>query len=429
MVASGALLMAEVWHGPLGGTLPLAAAAGGWWWLSRRPCGAAPQLPSTNQGLIERCEGLLLQFEALEPQHCGQAQELRRQRLAELRERQTRDRLELALVGTTLPPEKLQAAALAALRSRLPVTLHWGRPLPVLGPRWDWPALFRRCDLLLYALRPPLGAADLRWLEALPARQRVWILTMAPEQGDPDATLEALRSQLPHALTDRLLVWSGDGADLAQALAPLSRELTSDGHQWRQATERRCLEALHADWQTALEVLRRQRWRELVQRTQWVVAAGVFAAPIPSVDLLVLAVANGLMLQEMARLWDCPWGLAQLREAATELTRAALALGVAEWSSQALTGLLRLEGMTWLVGGTLQALSAAYLTRVVARAMADYLALSSGVPEQRLADLRRQAPVLVSRAAEAEKLDWPGFLEQGRRWALSLPTPGFVTTS
>jgi hypothetical protein len=128
------------------------------------------------------------------------------------------------------------------------------------------------------------------------------------------------------------------------------------------------------------------------------------------------------MLQEMARLWDCPWSLEQLREAATELGRAALALGVAEWSTQALTGLMRLEGTTWLVGGTLQALSAAYLTRVVARAMADYLALSSGVPEQRLKELRRQAPLLVSQAAETEKLDWQGFLEQGRRWVLSQRT-------
>lgn len=424
VVASGGWVIAEVCHASLSGTLTLAATVGGWWWLSRRRGVVTPRLPSSTRGLIERCEGLLKQFETLEsqgrsPQDCQAEQQRRRQRLAELRERQNRDRLELALVGTTLPPDSLQGTAVAALRSRLPVTLHWGRPLPVVGPHWDWPERFGRCDLLLYALRPPLRAADLLWLEALPPSQRVWILMMAPEEGESDAAFVALRSQLPPGLTDHLLVWRGAAEDLAQAIAPLSRELASDGRQWLQDTERRCLETLHADWQTALETLRRQRWRELVQRTQWVVAAGVFAAPIPSVDLLVLAVANGLMLQEMARLWDCPWSLAQLREAATELARAALALGVAEWSTQALAGLMRLEGMTWLVGGTLQALSAAYLTRVVARAMADYLALSSGVPEQRLKDLRRQAPVLVSRAAEAEKIDWQGFLEQGRRWALS----------
>jgi hypothetical protein len=69
----------------------------------------------------------------------------------------------------------------------------------------------------------------------------------------------------------------------------------------------------------------------------------------------------------------------------------------------------------------LQALSAAYLTRVVGRAMADMLALSAGVSEPDLAEIKRQAPLLVARAAEAEKLDWPAFLEQGRQWLLNLP--------
>jgi len=77
---------------------------------------------------------------------------------------------------------------------------------------------------------------------------------------------------------------------------------------------------------------------------------------------------------------------------------------------------VKLHGATWLVGGALQALSAAYLTRVVGRAMADTLALSAGVAEPDLALIRREAPLLVAQAADQEKLDWVGFLRQGRRW-------------
>jgi hypothetical protein len=139
---------------------------------------------------------------------------------------------------------------------------------------------------------------------------------------------------------------------------------------------------------------------------------------------LVLAVANGLMLRDMARIWNCPWTLEQLRAAATELAKASLALGVVEWSSQALAGLVKWHGATWLVGGAMQALSAAYLTRVVARAMADMLALSVGVPEPDLAAIQRQAPLLVARAAEAEKLDWAAFLEQARQWLRSQSAAG-----
>jgi len=54
---------------------------------------------------------------------------------------------------------------------------------------------------------------------------------------------------------------------------------------------------------------------------------------------------------------------------------------------------------------------------VVGRAMADYRALAAGVPEAELeALLQRQAPLLVARAAEEERIDWAGFLQQGRQW-------------
>ena len=80
-------------------------------------------------------------------------------------------------------------------------------------------------------------------------------------------------------------------------------------------------------------------------------------------------------------------------------------------------------------GGALQALSAAYLTRVVARSMADMLALSAGVSEPDLAEIKRQAPLLVARAAEAEKLDWAGFLDQGRQWLRSQSAADFPAES
>jgi uncharacterized protein (DUF697 family) len=147
-----------------------------------------------------------------------------------------------------------------------------------------------------------------------------------------------------------------------------------------------------------------------------VVATAVLVTPLPSLDLLVVAAAQALMLKEMAKLWDCPWSADQLRTAAVELGKAALAQGVVEWSSQALASAVKLHGATWLVGGALQALSAAYLTRVVGRSMADLLALSAGVSEPDLARIRLEAPLLVARAAEEERLNWSGFLSQGRQW-------------
>ena len=83
-----------------------------------------------------------------------------------------------------------------------------------------------------------------------------------------------------------------------------------------------------------------------------------------------------------------------------------------------LLGLAKLDSGSWLVAGAMQALSAAYLTRVVGRSMADWLALTSGVAEPDLLALKQQAPLLVARAADEERLNWSGFLRQSREWML-----------
>jgi hypothetical protein len=436
LVLAGGLVVGDSLHGSWSGTVVVAAAAAGWWWLGRGSRTIKPSLPSSWTGWIERCEGLLGQFERLEPTEAPSAagaqaeapQQQRRRRLQELRDRQGRGSLQVSLAGVTLPEPSLQPALLRSLQAPLPLTLHWGNPLPARSPDWRWPELFEQSDLMLFWLALPLRAADLRWLESLPTGQPVGLLVSTGTQPGLEADqqeelLAELRSQLPADLTPSLIHWTGEESQLGEALEPLSQMLRTRGRSLLLQTELRCLENLHAEWQTSLEGLRRRRLEGLVRRTQWLVATGVVAAPLPSVDVLVLAVANGLMLRDMAELWDCPWQMEQLREAAIELAKAALALGVTEWTSQALLAVMRLEGSTWLVGSAMQALSAAYLTRVVAHAMADVLALSIGVPTVDLQAIKRQAPLLVARAAEAERLDWKGFLSQGKTWLQSSQGP------
>ncbi|MBD2423325.1 YcjF family protein [Cyanobium sp. FACHB-13342] len=419
-------------HLPLSPGITLAGLAlGAWWWRRPRPLGpSATDVP----GWLERLERLEAQFGKLAGAQVDasspagavlEAARLERaNQLACLRQELGRAGLTLALVGTNPPSGELQGTLLEALRGPEPIQLHWAHPLPPWSADWCWPPVFEACDGLIHHLRMPLSAAELRWLEALPQGQPAWLLVHHNGEGPgPDQLAAELQAQLGAELSARLLFWDGQPQTLASSLAPLARDLGPAAASLRQARQLRRLQQLHGRWQRDLEQQRRELFRPLQRRTQWIVAAGVVAAPLPSLDLLVLAVANGLMLQEMARLWDCPWTLEQLQAAAAELAKASLALGVVEWSSQALAGLVKWHGATWLVGGAMQALSAAYLTRVVAHAMADMLALSAGVSEPDLAAIKRQAPLLVAQAAEAEKLDWSAFLEQGRQWLRSQPVP------
>lgn len=411
-------------HLPIASGLTLAGLGLGALLLRRRqPRGPAP---TDVPGWLGRLEQLEAQFLRLAgepaPAQAELDSQLRKDQLAALRQELERQGLQLALVGTCPPALALQPDLIGALRGPETLQLHWAHPLPAWSADWSWPEVFAACDLLIHHLRTPLSAADLRWLEALPAAQPAWLLVDCPSDDQSREALAAeLRSQLGQELSRRLLFWDGLPTTLTASISPLARHLASGGAELRRGRQLRRLEQLHIQWQCNLEQLRRQHFLPLQRRTQWLVAAGVVAAPLPSLDLLVLAVANGLMLREMARLWDCPWTFEQLQAAASELAKAALAQGVVEWSSQLLTGLVKLHGATWLVGGALQALSAAYLTRVVARSMADMLALSAGVSEPDLAEIKRQAPLLVARAAAAEKLDWPAFIEQGRQWLRNLP--------
>jgi hypothetical protein len=404
--------------------LGLGALAGGWWLLRRGGRPAPPLLPDSCGGWIERCEGLLAQFERLEAGEAARsAAASRRHDLDRLADQRRRQVLQVALAGCQPPPLERLTEVATALRGPREVRLRWGHPLPVGPAERCWPAGLAEADVLIHHVALPLSAADLRWLEALPAGQPVWLLVQAdPLPGREDLAGE-LTALWPAADPLRLLPWDGRAGSLAASLRPLAAWLAREGAGLAEATTRRCLEGLHQRWQADLEALRRREWQGLLQRTQWLVAAGVVVAPLPSLDLLVLAAANGLMLQEMARLWDCPWSLEQLRAAAAELARACLAQGVVEWSTQALAAAVKLHGATWLVGGALQALSAAYLTRVVGHAMADLMALSAGVAAPDLEAIKRQAPLLVARAAEAEPLDWGRFLSQGRRWLREAATP------
>lgn len=393
LLGSG-LLLGDLLHSSLGSAGLLAAGAAGLWWLGSSRTAPSDRLPQSPLALLDHCRGLLAQFDALQLPLSGREQEL--EHLVALGQRQERHVL---LAGAAADPATIEKVQ-SHFRGAAALQLHLARSLPLAPHEWLWPQELLESDQLIYLLQGDPSAADLRWLQATPEDLPLLVLVQAEASKEQ---LESWRLQLGSRFT---LV--GCDQALPVEVVPLS-------HQ-RQITQLRSLRQLHGRWQVELEAERRLRLQPLVLRSQWLVAAGVFASPVPSVDLLLLTVVNGLLLKEMAELWQCSWTSEQLQAAATELGRTALGLGALEWGSQALAGVLKLHGATWMVGGVMQALAAAYFTRVVARAMADYLALAAGVPSAELPALKHKLPLLVATAVEQERLDWPAFAEQARDW-------------
>ena len=412
VIGTGQWLLSDVMHIP-GGGLGVAAAAG-LWWLSRPLKQPSFREPASLKGWIQRCEEVLSQFEQLEAELGLQG--LHTPREKELRRIEDFDApLSLGVVateGSGLPSTVHLQQALAGVSS---LDLCLANPLPVTSRSWSWPDDLQELDVLMHVLSLPLRAADLLWLDQLPADRPVWLLLRSSSDLSAEDHLEALCCQLPERWHQFLLPWSGEALELRGVLQPVRQQLMRS-QRVRQGTRQRLLSSLHRRWQAELETLRRERFRLLLQRSQWIVAGVVIASPVPSVDLLAVAVGNGLMVKEMATIWGCSWSAEVLQVVARQLGSAALAQGVVELSGQALLGLAKLDGASWIAAGAMQGLSAAYLTRVVGVSMADWMALNAGVAEPDLEELKRQAPLLVARAAEQERLNLPGFAQQAREW-------------
>ena len=82
LVLAGGLLLGDSLHGSLSGAVVVAAAAGGLWWLSRGKAKIQPRLPSSWSGWIERCDGLVNQFERLQPTENGPAVSAQQENIA-----------------------------------------------------------------------------------------------------------------------------------------------------------------------------------------------------------------------------------------------------------------------------------------------------------------------------------------------------------
>tara|TARA_Y100001968_G_scaffold187355_1_gene171763 strand:+ start:34150 stop:35523 length:1374 start_codon:yes stop_codon:yes gene_type:complete len=410
-LAFGQWFLGEVAHIP-GGELGVLAFGLGFFWLFKTET-VKFDAPSTVKGWTSRCNEVLDHFDTLdENEDYLVDRESRIKSLNQILDRSIPQKIAFtSTTGVDLPNESQVELALA----NQALDLSFKASLPIRNDSWVLPDELVEQDLLVYVLPLPLRAADLLWIEKLPADQPSWIMVSWKDSTSWSEQYKDLKAQLPERWSSRVLRWAGSTQDMKTVLNPIRRILDQSNTNI-DITKQRLLSRLHSSWQNDLEKLRRDKFRVIQNRSQWMVAGAVFASPLPTSDLLSVAVVNGLMVKEMANIWSCKADPELLRHVAKQLATAAVAQGVVEWSGQALLGFTKLHGSSWLAAGSIQALSAAYLTRVVGRSMSDWMALNNGVSEPDLQLLKEQTVKLVSNAADKEKLDWVGFLNQGKNW-------------
>lgn len=390
----------------LGGTAVWSAIAvgSGLWWLKQM---GKPQLAQTVQTMrtIDRAaveqkfQAVTTQIEQLAQEADSDAEastaepkiaQALRQRLADLTQELERQTLRVAVLGSASVGKTTLAQALPeSLMPAVEVTLtHDLSDLTQLADS----------DLVLFVICGDLSEPDFQTVQTL-LQQHYRLLVLFNKQdqylpADRPVILQQIRDRLHHLLeaTDIIGVSAqpaplkvrqhqADGTVKEQVEQP-TPDLMSLQARLQQAVEQpeplvlatvfRQTEALSAVVRAELNQLRRRRAVPVVEQYQWVAAAAAFANPLPSLDLLATATINAQMVMDLGALYHQQFSLDQAKTVAASLGSQMVKLGLVEMASQAISPLLKSHALTYVAGGTLQGLSAAYLTRVAGLSLVEY---------------------------------------------------------
>ncbi len=129
---------------------------------------------------------------------------------------------------------------------------------------------------------------------------------------------------------------------------------------------------LGEDARRFLDKQRRRQADKIVDRYQWVGAGAIAVMPLPVVDLLATAAVNAQMVVELGKVYGCELNLERGRELALSLAKTLVSLGAVKGALQLVTTALQLNVATYLVGKSVQGVTAAYLTRIAGKSFIEY---------------------------------------------------------
>jgi uncharacterized protein len=138
------------------------------------------------------------------------------------------------------------------------------------------------------------------------------------------------------------------------------------GTTWREATN------LKQQIKTILNEVRRDRAVPIIDRYQWIAAAAAFANPVAALDLVATAAINAQLLVDLSEIYQQKFSLSQAQTASGTIGKLIVQLGLVELSTNTVVSLLKSNALTYVAGGAVQGISAAYLTRIAGLSLIEY---------------------------------------------------------
>ncbi len=394
-------------------TLGTLAAGGGYWWYSRqgsKPKAAAVVPQAIDRTILDRAIDRVKLVIGQLASECPQSTQLvsLKQQLSQAQTNLTRSDRQIAITGGR---KVGKSSLMKLLTTTAPVAS--AAPLKYI----ETPALFASgtdglattttaervalgADLVLFLTNGDLTATEYKYLSTLcQARQRVVLLLNQVDRYLPDERnliLQKLQATVAGTLSPQDIVATStapapvkirkiqaDGSAIESLEHPpveigsIDRQLTqilaTESDKLVLANTYRQVMGVQIAAKTALNRVRRDRSVPIIDQNQWIVAAAAFANPIPALDLIATAAVNAQMVMDLGAIYQQKFSIEHAQAAAGALGKVMLKLGLVELCTQTVAGVLKTNAVTYVAGGLVQGLSAAYLTRIAGLTLVEYL--------------------------------------------------------
>jgi uncharacterized protein len=397
----------------LGDLLPLGAIAvgGGYWWYNSRqgkPVSVQPSVVEIDRATLDRSLNqveLVIDRLKIESPDSSQIDRLR-QNLTRATQHLTRIDRQIAVTGG----QRVGKTSLMKLLTTEPVAC--ATPLKYI----ETPALFTvgeqseqaqataekialNADLVIFVTNGDLTATEYKYITTLHrSHQRVILLLNQADRYLPDERnliLHKLQSTVVGILEPLDVTISStapapikvrhihaDGTASEQSESPpveiasftdrLTTVLATESEKLVWATTYRQIGAVHTAAKAELNTVRRNLALPSIEQNQWIVAAAALANPVPALDLLATAAVNAQMVIDLGAIYQQKFSLDRAQTAASAMGEVMLKLGLVEVCTQTVAGLLKTNAATYVAGGLVQGLSAAYLTRIAGLTLVEY---------------------------------------------------------
>lgn len=121
-----------------------------------------------------------------------------------------------------------------------------------------------------------------------------------------------------------------------------------------------------------LNKVRQERALPIIEQSQWIAAAAAFANPVAALDLLATGAITAQLVVDLGGIYKQQFSFEQAKTVAGTMAEFMFKLGLVELSTQTVTHILKSNAITFVAGGAVQGVSAAYLTRIAGLSLIEY---------------------------------------------------------